>query len=151
MRAINYRNPLLALGAVVLALGLVAAPLSASPDSSRQRRDIIGIWAPEPAGCATGYGIAFTPAGRFAEGDEYQGQEGRWQLAGSRLTETITLGYAAKDEVSKPRITPKRRTYELTIVSLTSRRMVLRLGGRSTGFVKCPEGRRLFMNGETFP
>lgn len=151
MPAMADRATALALGAAVLAFSLWLAPLAAGADLTRQRRDIVGIWAAEPGGCATGFGLAFTPAGRYGEGDEYSGMEGRWQIAGLRLVETITLSYAAKDEVSKPRITYKKRINSFSIIRLTAARMVLRIDGRSIGFVKCPDGRRLFMNGETFP
>ena len=65
-----------------------AAP-STDPLAEQRRRDIVGVWAPEEGGCAMGFGFAFTSSGRYGEGDEYMGEEGRWEIAGDKLIETV--------------------------------------------------------------
>jgi hypothetical protein len=134
----------------------VAAPAAAGtpapdPESAPIARELPGIWAPEEGGCATGFGFAFTPAGRYAEGDEYAGEEGRWSVADGRLVETIDLKYSAEDEVSNRKVQKVSKRYEYRIKSFARDRMVLANGEAEMAFVRCPDGRRLFVDGETFP
>jgi len=128
----------------------VSAP-SADPLTEQRRRDIVGVWAPEQGGCAMGFGFAFTGSGRYGEGDEYMGEEGRWEIAGDKLIETVTTAYAAEDEVSERKLSTISKRYEYTIGELTPARMVLINGAANMAFVKCPDGRRAFTDGETFP
>ncbi len=127
-----------------------AVPAS-DPLTAQQRRDIAGIWAPEEGGCSTGFGFAFTPAGRYAEGDEYMGEEGRWEIVGGKLIETVTKAYAAEDEVSERKVSAVSKRYEYAIGELTARRLVLVNGEASMAFVRCPDGRRMFTDGESYP
>jgi len=127
-----------------------AAPASDAA-SSAIARDLPGIWAPEDGGCAGGFGFAFTPAGRFAEGDEYSGEEGRWSVADGRLTVTIALKYHAEDEVSERKVSAFSNRYAYRIKSFTPGRMELANGEAELAFVRCPDGRRLFVDGEAFP
>lgn len=114
-------------------------------------RELPGIWAPEEGGCATGFGFAFTPAGRYAEGDEYSGEEGRWSVVGGRLVATIELKYSAEDEVSDRKVESVSKRYDYEIRNFTANRMELVNGEASMAFVRCPEGRRMFVDGETYP
>ncbi len=124
---------------------------ASDPLTAQQRRDIAGIWAPEEGGCSTGFGFAFTPAGRYAEGDEYMGEEGRWEIVGGKLIETVTKAYAAEDEVSERKVSAVSKRYEYAIGELTARRLVLVNGEASMAFVRCPDGRRMFTDGESYP
>ena len=120
-------------------------------ESLAMTRALPGIWAPEESGCASGFGLAFTDAGRYAEGDEYAGEEGNWEIAEGRLIETITLAYQAEDEVSAPRITRTSKRYEYRIKDFTGLRMVLANGEAEMAFTRCPDGRRMFSDGESYP
>ena len=129
-----------------------AAPTpSTDPLADQQRRDIVGIWAPEEGGCSTGFGFAFTPTGRYGEGDEYMGEEGRWEITGGKLIETVDRAYEAEDEVSARKVKTIAKRYEYTLAELSPQRMVLVNGEARMAFVKCPDGRRAFTDGETFP
>jgi hypothetical protein len=130
-----------------------AAPATQASDaaSAAIARDIPGIWVPEEGGCATGFGFAFTPAGRYAEGDEYSGEEGKWTISDGHLIATIELTYAAEDEVSERKVQSVSKRYDYRIKSFTPGRMELANGEADMAFVRCPEGRRLFVDGETFP
>ena len=129
-----------------------AAPVpSIDPLAEQQRRDIVGIWAPEEGGCGMGFGFAFTPAGRYGEGDEYMGEEGRWEITGGKLIETVDRAYEAEDEVSARKVKTIAKRYEYELAELTAPRMVLVNGEARMAFVKCPDGRRAFTDGETFP
>jgi len=114
-------------------------------------RDLPGIWAPEQGGCASGFGFTFTPAGRYAEGDEYMGEEGTWEINYGRLIAIITQAYAAEDEVSARKVSRANKRYEYRIKDFTGNRMVLANGEGEMAFVRCPDGRRVFTDGETFP
>ena len=132
-----------------------AAPSPSQPPPEdpavRWRSEIAGIWAPEEGGCASGFGFAFTPAGRYGEGDEYSGEEGNWEITDGQLIERITLSYENPEEAGNPKLTTVSKRYSYVIRELENGHMVLANGEAAMKFVKCPDGRRAFSDGETFP
>ncbi len=114
-------------------------------------RALPGIWAPEQGGCASGFGFAFTAAGRYGEGDEYMGEEGTWEVSGDHLIETVTQTFKAEDDVGERKVSSASKRYEYRIKNFSGDRMVLVNGEAEMAFVRCPEGRHIFIDGETYP
>lgn len=129
------------------------APVEAPKDdnSNQMSYDLIGIWAPKEYGCTGGYGAAYTPEGRYAEGDEYSREEGTWEIAQGKLQRHVKLLIETKDEASSPKAEPTERNDEFNIVSLSSDELTILFNGNNVSYVKCAEGHAVFQDGETYP
>lgn len=124
---------------------------SPAPASSARQQALAGVWALADEGCATGYGAAYTPDGRFAEGDEYMGEEGRWSIEGDTIIRHVTQSFERSDETSSPVATAMDRTDRMEIAVLDGSSLTIRTAKGDFGYVKCPEGRHAFLDGSTFP
>jgi hypothetical protein len=113
---------------------------------------LVGIWSPAEEQCAGGFGAAYTPDGRYSQRDEYAGEEGRWRRDGNRLTLALTRSFSSSDIGAQPVIKQIDEHYSFTISAQDERHMTLTgSDGRKQGWVKCPEGRHMFLNGQSFP
>lgn len=105
-----------------------------------------GVWALEETGCATGYGVGYTSGGRFAEGDEFSGIEGKWSIESDYLIRKTTLQYT--DDLSgEPTVHKFQRTDRFSILKLTATQLVIEDMGRQYRYVRCHEGQRIFVDG----
>lgn len=64
---------------------------------------------------------------------------------------TIELKYSAADEVSDRKVESVSKRYDYEIRNFTANRMELVNGEAAMAFVRCPDGRRMFVDGETYP
>lgn len=118
-----------------------------------RRAALTGIWAPEQGGCAQGYGLAFTDDGRFADGDEFTGVEGKWDLDGDTLIRRHRKSYDTPDDgdlSQDPVATSAYGVDRLTIERLTGGALTLQDAGKRNRYVKCRAGQHLFLDGRVF-
>ena len=129
----------------------VADTPPAIPEAAVRQQALVGIWALADTGCATGYGAAYTPDGRFAEGDEYMGEEGRWSVEGDAIVRQITQSFERSDETASPVVKAMDRTDRIAIAGLDGDKLTIRTDKGAFAYIKCPEGRHAFIDGSTFP
>ena len=131
-----------------------AAPSNApskAPASLARQQALAGVWALADTGCATGYGAAYAPDGRFAEGDEYMGEEGRWSIEGDTIIRHVTQSFERSDETTSPAAKAMDRTDRFAITQLDGDTLTIHTDKGEVGYIKCPEGRHAFIDGSTFP
>ncbi len=124
---------------------------SSSPNVPDEASKIVGVWAPVDGGCGTGYGAVYSASGRFSEGDEFSGVEGRWEITDATLVRDTTSKYEldeTADADAPPAVTTLRQVNRFPIVKLTADTLTFNDQGKRFSYVKCPEGRRIFLDGE---
>lgn len=108
-----------------------------------------GIWGPATERCAGGFVVAYTRTGRWAEGDEYAGTEGRWAMDGDSIVHSATLRFERDDIEQDARVAADSRTHRTRVRSLTADRLTgTGDDGRPVDLIRCPEGRTTFLDGE---
>lgn len=129
----------------------VAIAERTKPDTNEARSNIIGVWAPADSGCATGYGSGYSGGGRFSEGDEFSGVEGRWTIKSGELIREATSKYELDelaDADGHPIVTALHQINRFPIMKLTLDHLIFQDQGKRFAYVKCAEGKRIFLDGE---
>jgi len=117
------------------------------PKAHDDAAQIIGVWALADDGCATGYGAGYSDDGRFSEGDEFSGVEGRWRVSGRTLIRETVLRYETGDDSDTPKAQPLHQIDRFPILRSTGSEFVIQDRSRKFSYVKCPEGRRILLDG----
>lgn len=116
--------------------------------SEKANNLIVGIWAFADGGCGTGYGATYTANGRFSEGDEFSGVEGRWTIRDDILERQNILKYQTNESDGNLSAQPFANVDRFPIVKLTAHNLIIDDKSNRFAYVKCPEGRHIFVDGE---
>jgi hypothetical protein len=117
------------------------------PSTPKMSANIAGVWALADSGCATGYGVGYSNDGRFSEGDEFSGTEGQWKISGQILIRETVLRYETDDDSNAPKAESVHQVDRFPISQLTDDRLTLVDGGKIFSYIKCPEGKRILLDG----
>ena len=106
------------------------ASKATKPTPTITRAKIVGIWAPLENGCGGGYGVAYTANGRFSDGDENYGEEGKWSLNDDIVVRESDLEYKSVESddgmVSDERkVSASNDVLKLTVTWLDSDEMTV--------------------------
>jgi hypothetical protein len=117
--------------------------------------DLVGIWAPLPNGCGTGFGVTYTSVGRYSEGDEYTGEEGSWKMVSDRIERRKRLGFETKlgatsDDQDERLVKAVDQTTRLQVTWLDEDELTIVTSHGKFRYVKCPDGRSVFEDGAVF-
>jgi hypothetical protein len=110
---------------------------------------LVGIWAPQ---CAGSYGLAFTLDGRFSDGDEYSGEEGKWSLSGDEIIRRSRLEFETdfNSESEERLVKAVDTTVRLKVTFLDDDELTIVGPAGKVRLVKCPQGRTIFEDGRVF-